>query len=60
MFVCPIDGKELAEGEPCPDHGIAFTEYKPTPRGRSRAESVGTVKTATTDSDTKPKRGRKR
>jgi len=24
-FRCPIDGKELADGEPCPDHGIAFS-----------------------------------
>ncbi len=23
-YRCPIDGRELAEGKPCPDHGIAF------------------------------------
>ena len=34
-FYCPIDGKELAEGEPCPEHGIAFTEYKPAEQRRA-------------------------
>lgn len=25
-FRCPIDGRELADGKPCPEHGIAFSK----------------------------------
>lgn len=27
-FRCPIDGRELKSGQPCPEHGIAFSEPK--------------------------------
>lgn len=23
-YRCPIDGRELADGKPCPDHGLAY------------------------------------
>lgn len=24
-YRCPIDGRELADGKPCPEHGLAYS-----------------------------------
>ena len=51
-FRCPIDGRELESGQPCPDHGVAFTEYKP---GTERIVARTTKLSRTTDSADAPK-----
>jgi len=43
-YRCPIDGRELAEGKACPEHGIAFN-----PDGRG-----GTVVASTKPIGDKP------
>jgi hypothetical protein len=44
-FRCPIDGRSLAEGKPCPDHGIAF---------RANREGAVVASTRPLRSDAKP------
>lgn len=42
-FRCPVDGRELADGQPCPDHGIAFTGERMTSEGARTVRVASTL-----------------
>lgn len=52
-FRCPIDGRELAAGKPCPDHGIAF-------RSSGEGKVIASARPLGTKSTPKPAARRKR
>ena len=37
-YACPIDGRSLPDGEPCPDHGIAYSVVNNEERAARKAE----------------------
>lgn len=47
IYRCPVDGKELADGEPCPEHGIAFAR---SDDGQTHT-TVGKVRRGSVQSD---------
>lgn len=56
-FRCPIDGRELEDGKPCPDHGIAFSD---TMQGRGRTVATARPLSRSSSADEAPQKRTRR
>lgn len=55
-FRCPIDGNELEDGAPCPDHGIAFSTESMNRQASAAVTVASPVRTSSTPAPRKASR----